>query len=109
MITKILTTWAMVLNAARTTVGKESKENEPSSNWKKRMLLAEHSPIRLLIVNWKWSDIKSWVSVHFVRHKIGIEHYVKTQRTDRTGNSRDSFPQDALVDYECVANAQSVI
>lgn len=106
---KSLINWRSVLNAARTTVGKKNLEKDPSSNWKKKILLAEHSPIRLIIVNWKWSGIKYWVSVHFVRHKIGIEHFVKTQRSDRTGVERDGAPQDALVDHECVANAQSII
>jgi len=109
IFTEILTKWSSVLNAARTTVGKEEINKEPTSNWKKRMLLAEHSPIRFILINWKWLSLRSWVSVHFVRHKIGIEHFVKTQRTDRTGMARDKFPQDALVDHECIANAQSLI
>jgi hypothetical protein len=124
-----LTNWGRVLNAARTTVGKEPikkksfsasrfwnlifqkkvVKKEPSSAWKKKILLAEHSPIRLLIFDWKWVGIKSWVSVHFVRHKIGIEHFVKTQRIDRTGKQRDQSPQDAEVNHECVGNAQTII
>ena len=43
---KILGTWRDVANAARTTIGQEAGEGEPSSKWKRRMLLAEHSPIR---------------------------------------------------------------
>jgi hypothetical protein len=108
-ILEVLTNWTSVLNAARTTVGKESLKKFPSAIWKKKILLAEHSPIRLLLINWTWSGIKYWVSVHFVRHKIGIEHFVKTQRSDRTGMSRDRAPQDSLVDHECTANAQSLI
>jgi hypothetical protein len=106
---EILTRWNRVLNAARATVGKEPIKKEPSSDWKKKILLAEHSPIRLLILVWKWSGIKSWVSVHFVRHKIGIEHFVRTQRTDRTGTKRDDIPQNAKVNHECVGNAQTII
>lgn len=106
---KVLTEWSSVLNAARTTVGKEAAGKEPSSSWKKKILLAEHSPIRLLVINWKWSDLKYWVSVHFVRHKIGIEHFVRTQRSDRTGKSRENLAQDAVVEHECTANAQSLI
>jgi hypothetical protein len=108
---EVLTKWTSVLNAARTTVGKDSANKEPPSIWKKKILLAEHSPIRLLIINWKWSGIKYWVSVHFVRHKIGIEHFVKTQRSDRTGlsHSRGDLTQDSEVDHECTANAQSII
>jgi hypothetical protein len=106
---EVLTKWSSVLNSARTTVGKDPIKKDPSSMWKKKILLAEHSPIRLLIVNWQWTNIKYWVSVHFVRHKIGIEHFVKTQRTDRTGKSRDDIPQLAPVNHECTANAQAII
>ena len=69
------------------TVGKD-KGVYPTAAWKKKILLAEHSPIRLMQFAWKWSDLPYWVSVHIVRHKIGIEHFVSTQRTDRTGVDR---------------------
>jgi len=105
----VLTKWTRVLNSARTTVGKEAFDKLPSSTWKKKILLAEHSPIRTLLMGWKWLSIKSWVSVHFVRHKFGIEHFVKTQRTDRTGEDRDNAPQSARVNHECIANAQAII
>lgn len=101
--------WLSVLNGARTTVNKEEAEKEPSSNWKRRILLSEHSPIRKLLFNWKWTDLPYWVSVHLVRHKFGIEHFVRTQRTDRTGIDRDSLPQGAEVEHEAVANAQALI
>ncbi|MDD5650049.1 MAG: thymidylate synthase ThyX [Candidatus Nanoarchaeia archaeon] len=105
----VLTRWTMVIDAAKTTIGKIASKKEPTSHWKKMILLAEHSPIRILLVKWKWVEIKYWVSVHFVRHKIGIEHFVKSQRSDRTGNNRENSPQNSLVDHECVANAQSII
>lgn len=101
--------WNDVLNSARTTINMEHGEKEPSSNWKRRILLAEHSPIRLLNIKWKWFDLKYWVSTHFVRHWLGIEHYVRTQRTDRTGTDRDDLPQGALVEHEAVANTQALI
>lgn len=101
--------WRDVADAARTTIHKEEGTGEPSSAWKRRILLAEHSPIRLITFRWKWENLKSWVSVHFVRHKIGIEHFVSTQRTDRTGIKRDALPQDSLVQHECFANAQAMI
>jgi hypothetical protein len=44
-----------------------------------------------------------------VRHWLGIVHFVSTQRTDRTGLSRDELPQDSLVNHECEANAQALI
>lgn len=102
-------TWREVADAARTTVGMGEGTGEPSLSWKKRMLLSEHSPIRKLVFNWKWLSLKSWVSVHLVRHKFGIDHFVRTQRSDRTGVDRDTIPQGALVDHEAIANAQAVI
>lgn len=42
-------------------------------------------------------------------HKHGIEHWVSTQRSDRTGIPRDALPQDAPVSHMCEANAQALI
>lgn len=101
--------WPEVKQAARTTIGKEGEGVYPSDSWKKTILLAEHSPIRKIKFSWKWKNLKSWVSVHFVRHKFGIEHWVTTQRSDRTGVDRDNSPQDTPVSHECEANAQALI
>lgn len=38
-----------------------------------------------------------------------IEHWVKTQRTDRTGINRDDLPQGSLVNHACEADAQAMI
>ena len=62
-------TWREVADAARTTIRQSEGEGEPSSRWKKRILLAEHSPIRKLCFNLKWENLPYWVSVHIVRHK----------------------------------------
>ena len=92
--------WQAVKNAAMNTVGKETGKY-PDSDWKKRILLAEHSPIRLLTFTVRITDLPYWVSVHLVRHKIGVEHFVKTQRSDRggsvgsaTGSTRKSYHAD---------------
>lgn len=102
-------TWREVADAANTTIHKEAGEKEPSAQWKRRMLLCEHSPIRQLLIKCKWYDLKSWVSVHFVRHKIGIEHWVRSQREDRTGMDRNGLPQSSTVEHEFEANAQAMI
>lgn len=101
--------WAKVKRSARTTISKDGSGVYPSDTWKKQILLAEHSPIRRIRFSWRWENLKSWVSVHFVRHKVGIEHWVSTQRTDRTGIDRDAKPQDAPVIHECEADAQALI
>ena len=101
--------WSKVKRSARTTISREGEGAYPSDEWKKNMLLAEHSPIRRIKFSWKWTGLKSWVSVHFVRHWLGVIHWVTTQRTDRTGVNRDESKQSALVEHECEANAQALI
>ena len=108
-IIKINGTWRDIADAARTTVNMDRGTGEPSNSWKKHMLLSQHSPIRKMTVNWKWIDIPYWVSVHLVRHKVGIEHFVSTQRSDRTGVCRDELPQNAPVVHECIANLESIM
>ncbi|MFH0922373.1 MAG: thymidylate synthase ThyX [Fibrobacterota bacterium] len=101
--------WREVADSANTTVNRKPGSKEPASTWKRRMLLCEHSPIRQIFIKLKWSNLKSWVSVHFVRHKIGVEHWVRSQRTDRTGVDRDTLPQSTLVEHEIMADAQAII
>lgn len=100
--------WDKIKNSALTTVGRTTGKY-PDSEWKRRLLLSEHSPIRRLKFYWRWKNLKSWVSVHFVRHKFGIEHWVSTQRSDRVGVNRDQIEQSAPVMHACEANAQALI
>ena len=106
-IIKIKGDWQEVVNDCRITVGKQPLGKEPSVKFKKSILISEHSPIRDLSVKWIWHNIPSWVSVHWVRHKW--ECFVRSQRTDRTGVSRDKLPQDEPVDFTGEANAQALI
>ena len=110
------TSWKRVLNAARRTIGKQPLDKEPTDSWKAKMLLAEHSPIRLLEYDWSWSDIMQWVTTHLVRHHEGCEKFVHTQRGDRRTlleeynvSSRDELPQGATNDMDMTANAQALI
>ena len=100
--------WQDIKDSTMNTIGKTTGKY-PTSDWKRRLIMSEHSPIRRLKFYWRWFALKSWVSVHFVRHKMGIEHWVTTQRTDRTGVDRDKLPQGSLVNHCCEANAQSLI
>ena len=96
-----------VASDCRSTVGKPPLDHEPSVDFKKKILIAEHSPIRDISVKWTWHGIKSWVATHWSRHKF--EKYIKSQRSDRTGIPRDKLPQDAPVDFTGEANVQSLI
>jgi sarcosine oxidase delta subunit len=74
--------WIRVVNAARRTWGKAPINHEPSDKFKRKILLAEHSPIRLLEYDFTIENIRQWVTVHLVRHHIGCEKFVHTQRQD---------------------------
>jgi hypothetical protein len=74
--------WIRVVNAARRTWGKNPIDHEPSDKFKRKILLAEHSPIRLLEYDFTIEDIRQWVTVHLVRHHEGCEKFVHTQRQD---------------------------
>lgn len=96
--------WQDVKDSTMNTIGKTTGVY-PTSEWKRKLILSEHSPIRRIKFYWRWKDIKYWVSVHFCRHKVGIEHWIATQRTDRTGIDRNELPQGALVNHACEADA----
>jgi sarcosine oxidase delta subunit len=74
--------WIRVVNAARRTWGKTPINHEPSDKFKKKILLAEHSPIRLLEYDFTIENLRQWVTVHLVRHHEGCEKFVHTQRED---------------------------
>ena len=80
-ILKILGDWQDVVDDCRATVSKPPLGKEPSTKFKKSILISEHSPIRDIIFRWKWTGIKSWVATHWVRHHW--ECRVSTQRNDR--------------------------
>ena len=74
--------WIRVVNSARRTWGKEPIDHEPSDKFKRKILLAEHSPIRLLEYDFTIEDVRQWVTVHLVRHHVGCEKFVSSQRQD---------------------------
>lgn len=105
----IIDDWKRVKNHCRTTDNKEFTENDATENFKKKLLISEHSPIRLLEFDWTWNNIKYWVSTEWSRHKF--EKFISTQRNDRLKDkiSRDKKLQDALVKFDGYANMQNLI
>ena len=106
-----VTSWNRALNAARRTIGKEPLSKEPSDSWKAKIILAEHSPIRLVEYDWTWEQIRQWVTAHLVRHHEGCEKFVHSQRADRRELpiERDKMPQGAVNDMDMTANVQALI
>lgn len=125
------TTWKRALDAARRTIGKEAAKNEPSDNWKKMALMAEHSPIKLVEYNIQFKDLRQWVGVHLLRHEHTLP-FIHSQRVDRRAdieqlteqvmaiiaddvkrspdfNRRDYLFQGEPNDQDFVVNAQTLI
>lgn len=100
--------WETVKNFCRSTVKKRFTDGEPSDEFKRSLLIAEHSPIRELNIKWLWSNIKYWVSTEWSRHKF--EKYITSQRNDRQKEyDRNKAPQDSPVDFIGSANMQQLI
>ena len=101
--------WNRAKQLALGTEGKEAKI-PASDEWKQKLLKCEHSPIRTLMFTIELIGIPYWVSVHFVRHKFGVEHYVKSQRNDRQAEyDRNEAPQNMPVNHTIDINAQELM
>jgi hypothetical protein len=105
-----VTSWTDVLNAARFTQRKPLKSGEPSVKWKKKIIKAEHSPLRCLMFNIDFYDIPYYVSVHLVRH-VHSQPFVSTSRPDidRHQSSREEQRKTDPVNMRLFLNAQEII
>ena len=108
-ITRV-TSWADVLNAARFTQRKKPMSGDPSVAWKKKIIKAEHSPLRCLMFNIDMYDIPNYVSVHLVRH-VHAQPFVSTSRPDIDGKQvpRDEQRKTDPVNMRLFLNAQEII
>lgn len=80
-------------------------ESEPSRVFLERMLEVKHSPIRCLSYMIIMYDVPYYVSVHYSRHKIGVEHFVKSQRPNI---DRSIARQGALVTHAMYLNVDAL-
>ena len=84
--------------------GQESKVSLRS------MYRAEHSPIRCRMFWVEMLAIPSFVSVHLVRHKHGVEHFVQSMRDDLYLKGQDRrVDRDTPVNHGMLINAQALI
>ena len=102
--------------ALRATSGKDMYTVEkPSLKTFKQMVVSAggvpHSPLRTINYRFYVEDVKSWVTVHYVRHHIGVQFYIKSQRTDRTAGpvDRNKEPQDKLINMMFDINANALL
>ena len=101
--------WRRVKNHCRTTDNKDFTDKNPTDTFKKKLLMSEHTPIRLLEFDWSWKGIPYWVSTEWSRHKF--EKFISSQRDDRLIDDipRAEKPQGTLVNFDGYANMQNLI
>lgn len=99
--------WQTIKDCTMTTISKD-KGSYPDSEWKRKLLLCEHSPIRLGKIVAKFYDLYNFVSVHLVRHHEGFTPYVSSRRSDR-GYNNQVIDRYSPVDMAFEANFQAII
>ena len=108
-ITNFDVDWKRIKSACMTTISKEAGDKEPSKEWKRKLLICEHSPIRRGTISWKWEQIPYAISTHFARHHEGCEKFISTSREDRTNVDRNERSQMDYVTMEMDANIKALI
>lgn len=108
-IKKFNVNWLDIKNACRQTVSMGDSKLEPTSEWKRKLLICRHSPLRIGSVLWKSEDVPFYVMGHIVRHNVGCTPFVSTSREDRTGIPRNERKQTDFVDMQMTANIEALI
>lgn len=110
VIVEKLTDWALVAECARATVWKGPLEEgrEPSDSFRHAICRSEHSPLRALLFKIRLEGVPTCVSVHLVRHKMGVEHFVSSNRPDRNGGNTN-VDRNTPVNHVMVINAQELL
>ena len=101
--------WLNIKNACRQTVSMCDSKLEPTSEWKRKLLICRHSPLRIGSVLWKSEDVPFYVMGHIVRHNVGCTPFVSTSREDRTGIPRNERKQTDFVNMQMTANIEALI
>ena len=100
--------WEWAKECTLNTVGKKSV-NAPTEEWKKKLIQAEHSPLRELWFGIRM-EIPYYVAMHFRTHHLGVNHYIQSQRNDRQSNyDRTKAQQDIIVSHIMSVNAQELV
>lgn len=97
-----LTDISLMQKACSYTINKESKMSLD------KIYKCMHSPLRTQEFFVEMINIPTFVSVHLVRHNIGITHYVKSNREDRPGYTGD-LGREQPVSHAFIANAEALI
>lgn len=106
-ITKLDIDWLNIKNLCRATVSMAESKKEPTREWKRKLLITRHSPLRSASIQWRWDNIPYAISTHFARH-IHSEKWVSTSREDRTGVPREERSQMDNVGMTMQSNIEAL-
>ena len=84
--------WQIIKDNALFTIHKFGGGQYPTTDWKKKILIAEHSPIRSGRLIVEVHDVPSFVIGHFVRNNQGFVPFVSSLRYDRTEYENGKVP-----------------
>jgi hypothetical protein len=79
----------------------------PSEMTLEKIYRCEHSPARTQTFWIELQNIYTLVSVHLVRHNVGVSHFVESNRKDRGGNGEET--RYTPVNHGLFINAQAAI
>lgn len=94
--------------ACEATTGKKLK-NEQAEKLLAKMYKAEHSPIRCRMFFIEIKNVPTFVANHFVRHKVGVEFFCLSHRSDRTGVKDELSNRLTPTNFAMLINAQALI
>lgn len=100
--------WKAIKNECRQTVNMGDSTKEPNDEWKKKLLICRHSPLRIGTVLFHFEDIPYYVMGHLVRHVHAVP-FVGTSREDRTGVPREERRQTDLVNFDMYMNIEELM
>jgi len=106
-VTRLGADWKTVLRVARITQNKPDTGKEPSDDWKKKLILSRHSPLRMIEFLIE-GDAPGFVLNHIARHSYqSPQPFIGTAREDITGVER---PLDtAIRTFALYLNADALI
>lgn len=107
--------WTHIRDVARDTAGMPPSKKPPSDKLKRKYLISEHSPIRLMEYDIRVDGIPYYSAMHLRTHNTGVKHeplfIIESSRPDISNkvSDRDKLPQTAPVIMNMRINPQALI